>query len=256
MVVVTQNKPIFKWQPSIGMLLFAVFFLPVTLFLGFWQLDRAEEKRALLAEYHARKDATPVQLAALGAGGEHQYRRVLASGHFVEDATVLLENRVRDGKPGYEVLSAFEGVPGQPWLWVNRGWIQGAYDRSVLPEIPHEEGALTLRGHLYRSEEKPFTVGEETWREQWPQVFQNADMELLSERLGKGFFPYVLRLDEDSSAALQAGWSIVNVMPEKHTGYAVQWFFLAAALVILSLFANSNLGAVIKGRHSKSNSGS
>ena len=50
--------------------------------------------------------------------------------------------------------------------------------------------------------------------------------------------------------ALETGWQVVNVVPGMHTGYAVQWSALSMALLILTLFANSNLGAVLKHRKS------
>src|SRR5690606_12003130 len=105
---------------------------------------------------------------SLDAAGDHQYRRVVAVGHFVEDRTVLLQNRVREGKPGYEVLTAFEIAAGEPWLWVNRGWLEGSYDRAVLPEVPPATGTLRIHGHLYRGDDA-FTLGDEIWRETWPQ---------------------------------------------------------------------------------------
>ncbi len=253
MVAVTQTPTPFRWQPNLGMLLFAAVFLPLTLALGVWQLGRADEKRAMLTEYQSRGHAAPVPLESLDAESDQQYRRVLVTGRFVADRTLLLQNRIRDGKPGYEVLAPFETAPGAPWLWVNRGWLEGSYDRAILPQVPAVEGTPTLHGHLYRSDDA-FTLGEEVWRETWPQVFQNADMTLLSERLQVTFFPYVLRLDQDSPAALRTGWEVVNIRPETHTGYAVQWFALAAVLVLLSLFNNSNLGAVIKERRGKNRS--
>jgi len=247
MVTVTQINPVFKWQFNLGMLVFAGVFLPLTIALGLWQLQRAEEKQAMLEEYRARDSAAPMAFASLSREGDHQYRRVELVGRLAHQHSVLLENRVQEGKPGYEVLTPVELGGEQPWVWVNRGWIAaGSYDRSTLPEIPVEAGEVQLRGHLYQAVKKPFSLGEEIWRSEGPQVFQNLDLVLLSAQLGREFFPYILRLDQDSPAALQTGWDVVTVMPEKHTGYAVQWFALAAALLILSLFANSNLGAVIK----------
>lgn len=256
MVSAAQKKVAFQWQVNRAMLAFAALFLPLTVSLGFWQLQRADEKQALLSEYRAREAAAPVSVDEIEPGGEHQYRPATVSGHFINGRTLLLENRIRDGKPGYEVLTPLEYGPEKPLLWVNRGWVAGSYNRDELPDVPAVRGEVTLRGHLYRAVGKPFTAGEEVWRSQWPQVFQNFDPELLASRLERPLFPYTLRLDQDSTAALQTGWEIVNVMPEKHTGYAVQWFAMATALVILSLFANSNLGAVIKSRRLKPTSGS
>ncbi|MGD9662618.1 MAG: SURF1 family protein [Porticoccaceae bacterium] len=246
-----QQQVTFKWQINIAMLVFAAFFLPLTISLGFWQLQRAEEKQALLDEYRARETAAPQAIASIDSSADHQYRRVKAHGHLINDRTLLLENRVRNGRPGFEVMTPVETAPEKPWIWVNRGWIAGSLDRTQLPQIPELTTAVTLHGHLYRMLDKPFTVGDEVWREHWPQVLQNFDGTLMARRLGRTFFPYTIRLDQDSPGALATGWEIVNVIPEKHKGYAAQWFTMAAALVILSVFANSNLGAVIKSHRMK-----
>ena len=241
----SDNDVRLSWQPNWSLLIFAACFLPLTISLGFWQLGRAEEKRTLLEEHQARESAAPVSLDSLDLSRDQQYRRVLVEGHFVENRIILLENRVRHGKPGFEVLSPFAVSGKSPWLWVNRGWIEGSLDRDVLPAVPSVVGNIRLMGHLYRQIGEPFTVGEERWRQQWPQVLQNFELQWVSERIDTPSLPYVLRLDGNSTGALDADWQIVNVMPEKHTGYAVQWFLMAFALVILSLFANSNMGAVI-----------
>jgi len=251
MVTAMQQRVSFKWQINFAMLFFAAIFLPLTITLGLWQLHRADEKQALLTEYEGRAEAMPVAIEAIDLSMDHQYRRVSVKGQMLNDRTLLLENRVRNGRPGFEVITAVEIAP-QLWLWVNRGWIPGSLDRSELPQVPTVTELAHLRGHLYSALDKPFTVGEEVWREDWPQVMQNFDGDLLSERLGKEIYPYILRLDQDSPAALKTGWEIVNVMPEKHLGYALQWFAMAVALLILSVFANSNLGTVIKSHRVKS----
>ena len=66
-------------------------------------------------------------------------------------------------------------------------------------------------------------------------------MERASELFGRPFYAYQLRLDRDSPGALQTGWPTVAVQPEKHTAYAVQWFTMAAVLVIMAISAMSNL---------------
>ena len=242
----------FRWQPNLKVLVFVLVFLPLTVSLGFWQLSRADEKAALLAEYRARETAAPVSLAALDADGDHQYRRVTARGRFDNRRTVLLENRVRLGRPGFEVVTLFELEDNARPVWVNRGWIAGHLDRTRLPEIPEVAGPVTLFGHLYRPLAPPFTVGKERWRSRWPQVMQNLDTGALSARMALTTppHPYRLRLDRGSPGALETGWDVVNVLPEKHLGYAVQWFAMAFALAVLALFANSNLGEALFGKRS------
>src|SRR5690606_12189944 len=69
--------------------------------LGFWQLRRLDEKQARNALIEARTDAAPIDLAdALAAGPEAaRYRRVVATGRWLPDDTVLIRSRSLDGAP-------------------------------------------------------------------------------------------------------------------------------------------------------------
>lgn len=241
-----QEKVSFQWQWNWKVVLFVVFFFPILVNLAFWQLDRAEEKSQLLDTFNQRRVAEPELLSQLPEDGEYLYVRVGLSGKYDNSSPLLLDNRVRRGWPGYEVISPFQTSMGQ-WVLVNRGWIGGGLDRSILPEIDDVPGDITLKGYLYKSLGKQIMLGEDLWQPQkGPVVIQNASPDRVSEKLGQRFYDYHLRLEADSPGALETGWMIVNVQPGKHTGYAVQWSALALALIILGLFANSNLGSVVR----------
>lgn len=258
----SQQAVLFHWQWNKKLLVFALIFLPVTVSLGVWQLQRAEQKRDILAAQKERIEAEPVAFETLIGETENQFRNVTAIGDFDDDKVLLLDNRVRHGRAGYEILNLLKpNVTGLGhWLLVNRGWLPGGYDRSVLPEVPAPSRGL-VSGYLYRSPGKSIVLKEEVWTKgDWPLVIQAIDFEKLSKHLGHEIFPYVLRVVDDayidnetmfSSGAikqglvLETGWAVVNVMPEKHIGYAVQWFLMALALLVLMLFANSNLAELL-----------
>lgn len=236
----------FHWQPNPGLLLFVAVFLPLTVILGFWQLAREAEKRALLDRQVAIQEQPPVDIKALRSTGDYRYRPVFARGHFDNRRTILLDNRVRHGQPGYEVVSPFILAGSDRLILVNRGWIAGSVDRSVLPDVPAVQGERLLTGSLYRPVAPPFRLGAEEWTGLWPQRLQNLDIDKLAELLGSSVFPWSLRLDATSPAALEVGWPTVNVQPEKHRAYAVQWFSMATALLILAIVANSNIVSLMK----------
>ncbi|MDF1831678.1 MAG: SURF1 family protein [Porticoccaceae bacterium] len=258
-----QNTPVdkFEWQWNWKVLVFTLFFLPITLTAGFWQLHRAEEKREILAAQSALQADAPIAFADVRGGKEltetngkseqrkgsaaQRYLRVTAVGEIHPQQVFLIDNRVRRGRPGYEVLVPLKVVMAgaQPfWLMVNRGWLAGGLDRSQLPAIPPLKEVSTFTGYLYQSFGKHLVLADDVWAAgESPLVIQHFDQGKLERYLGGNVYPYSLRLEEGSSGALKADWVIVNVQPEKHTAYAVQWFSMALALVILTLFANSNI---------------
>lgn len=243
-----QTRVSFQWQLNWKVLLFAAFFFPLTVNLALWQLDRAAEKEQLLENHLQRGIATPVTLHEAEKYQDQQYLRAQIKGEYDNRSPLLLDNRVRHGRPGFEVISPFKTIDGQ-WLLVNRGWLLGNADRSQLPLVPDVEGVVVLSGYLYRSPGQQLMLGEDTWTvEAGPKIIQNASPEKVAEKLAIPLYSYSLRLDELAPGALETGWDVVNVQPGKHIGYAVQWSALAVALVVLTLFASSNLGEWIKSR--------
>ncbi len=249
--------PTLGWHWNWKLLLFAGLFLPLTVALGFWQLLRADEKRLLLDLQQQREANGPQPFASISGDVDNQFLAVRVVGHFDNERTVLLDNRVRHGQPGYEAVSLFKVAASDQWLLVNRGWLAGGLDRRVLPSVPKVTGEQTLTGHLYRQSTPPLRLGDNGWQQQrWPQIVQSLQPAEAGLWVGETLFPYLLRLDQRAPGALQTGWTIVNVQPGKHIGYAVQWFAMAATLLILTVFASSNLGTVLRGRFGKTGGGS
>jgi len=243
-----QTRVSFQWLWNWKILLFTAFFLPLTVSLALWQLERAAEKELLLENHLQRGIATPVSLSQAEKYQARQYLRVQVKGEYDNRSPLLLDNRVRHGRPGFEVISLFKTVEGR-WLLINRGWLLGNADRSQLPLVPEVQGVVLLTGYLYRSPGQQLMLGEDIWAvEAGPKIIQNASPEKVAEKLAIPLYDYSLRLDEQAPGALETGWDVVNVQPGKHIGYAVQWSAMAIVLVVLTLFASSNLGDLIKSR--------
>jgi cytochrome oxidase assembly protein ShyY1 len=255
MTKVTQPKSTnsFRWQPNIKVLVLVALLLPLLLSLGFWQQQRAEEKQQLLTRYEQREMANPAVLGSLSPQEDLQYVRARVRGSFDNEKVILLDHRFYRGQPGYELLSPFQDVQSGRWLLVNRGWLPASLNRNERPQLKAVVGQVELVGHLYQPLGKPVVLAEEKWSGRWPEVVQNLDFQAFSQQLDLSLYPYTLRLDRGSAGALVTDWQIVNVQPEKHTGYAVQWFAMAFVLVILTVFVNSNLGALLRGAGDKNN---
>lgn len=238
-----QKKQTFEWQPNRNILLFSALFLPLLLALGYWQLQRADEKQEILDQYQTNRQQLPLtDIRLLDTEQDFQYRQASIQGELENKKIIILDNRVKYSRPGYEILQAVTVFGSSKKLLVNRGWVPADLDRSVLPEYPLVTGNSQLKGYLYRTLEGGYrlddgvkTVSEKPTRVGWITVERAAKL------FGEPFYPYQLRLDRDSQGALETGWPTVAVQPEKHTAYAVQWFVMAFTLCLLTLMANSNL---------------
>lgn len=220
--------------------------LPILLLLGNWQLQRAEEKRAIATRFSTRQQQAPISLTALKELDDRAFVPVSLQGQFDNQHHFLLDNRSRRGQPGYEVLTPMHSSSGE-WVLVNRGWIKAKPERRDLPAVPSVEGTIDTRGTVYVPLSEPFLLAEQTFgKVEWPLVVQAVEIEKFAGLLDRELFPQTIRLEEGAPGALQIGWQPINVQPEKHVGYAVQWFAMAAALVLWFLVANTNVWQVLR----------
>tara|TARA_A100000164_G_scaffold382039_1_gene437631 strand:- start:4228 stop:4971 length:744 start_codon:yes stop_codon:yes gene_type:complete len=227
----------YRWDANWKTLLFVLLVIPILIKLGFWQLERADEKLALQARYAQQQLAPPVPLSTLAFSEELAYKPVYILAEIDNDHTVLLDNRIYDGQVGYQVLSPALMQNGQAVL-VNRGWIAGFLDRRRLPEVPPIIGQVRLLGNIYLPLGEAVILAADQWSNQWPLVVQWVDIERLELHLGRELLPLTVRLQADSKGALTADWPTVNVKPEKHRGYALQWFIMALALLLFWLYSS------------------
>jgi surfeit locus 1 family protein len=238
----------FEWRIA----LFTAILVPLMVSLGFWQLQRAEEKAAMAAAFDTRQQQPPAPLESVWEQSAQMlaYTPVRMHGRFLEDAYFLLDNQIREGQVGYEVLGVMQLSSGNSVL-VNRGWVPGTADRQTLPPVPPVEGAVEITGHVYVAPGTPFLLAEQQLEDGWPKRIQAVEMDKLTPLINEGqpgtVFPYPVRIDADERGALVTDWQIVNMSPDKHSAYAVQWFAMAAVLLVYYLARSFNLGQALKG---------
>ena len=207
--------------------------------LGFWQLDRATEKEQLLSELDARKTQMPMTLQALDDKDDKAYYHLAISGELLQQYTLYLDNRIVSGRPGFEVIHPVK--IGKRIVLVNRGWIPMPQSRATLPILPEQESQFATTGVVYVPT-KALVLREDVLLadEDWPKLIQSLDMPKLAslfEQLDLTIEPWVLRQDPTEDSLFVQAWRYVNMPPERHISYAVTWFGLAIALVIIYIAA-------------------
>lgn len=227
----------FNWKVTLLCLLT----LPVLLALGFWQLDRAEQKREQQATLEQTRARAPAPLNEDTAGALRPHRRLILSGHYLENRNWLLDNRHRDGRVGYEVVTPFV-LAGGGTVLVNRGWTPAGSTRAELPDPEVPAGEVTLFAEWIEPSEHPLLDGDSA-DTGWPKVVLTVEPAAMAEQLGQPLMGHYARLEAGSDGALLTDWPQTQVSAAKHTAYAVQWFAMAAALVLWFVLANTNLWA-------------
>ncbi|MCO7515566.1 SURF1 family protein [Pseudomonas guariconensis] len=222
------------FRPGLVPTLVVLALLPGLIALGSWQLRRADEKRQLLDSYAERRVEAPVAVAQLQQLPDPAFQRVHLHGRFDAAHSLLLDNRLRDGQVGVELLQPFHDQASGLWLLVNRGWLPWP-DRRVPVRFDTPEHPLTLDASVYVAPGSIFQLHPDPAGKQWPHLLTAIDPAQVWQQLGREGFPHELRL-EPGPASYRLDWPVVAMGPEKHLGYAVQWFALATALVLLYLY--------------------
>lgn len=225
----TRSRSNWRWQPNRAVWGIAIALLPLLLGLGTWQLDRGFEK----AERQARWSDTR-EPAEWPVDQPLQGQPVVLSGHYDPDTQWLLDNRTRDGRPGYEVLELFHTESGP--VLVNRGWVPAGEDRDRLPDVAVPDGRQRLQARVWEWP-TPLVLGEveAVNPEGWPRRVASLERSDARDVIAGIADPPVRLADEDQPGALRTGWTPDRMGAATHYGYAVQWFGLAIVLLTLTI---------------------
>lgn len=222
------------FRPGIAPTLVVLVLLPMLVFLGFWQMERGEQKRQLLGSYAERRAASPMASEQLQAVEDPAFRRVRLQGQFDPEHSVMLDNRIRDGQVGVELLQPFLDHASGLWLLLNRGWLPWP-DRRVAPVFTTPPQPVSLDAWVYVAPGETFQLHADPAGASWPRLVTTVNPAQLWRELGVNGFAYELR-EEAGPTAYRADWPVVAMGPEKHLAYAVQWFALAVALLGLYFY--------------------
>ena len=212
------------FRPGVAMTVFVIVFLPLTIGLGFWQLSRASWKAQLLQHYQTLLNRSPISLSRHCC---EPFTQVEVSGQPLAEDLYFVDNRTFQGQAGYEVVLPVKMNFGDfNYAWVSLGWIAGSADRSRLPEVEHLPNTLNWQG----------TVRQVAWQLTDSNTRLTSSYHLQLPGIDtQTIFPQLIQLNEDQPYSLTHIWQPSYISPARHLGYAVQWFLLALALVIMYL---------------------
>lgn len=223
---------LFGWMVAIAL-------VAVGCALGSWQLRRMHQKESMLAEVAsviANRTARPLGVAA-DATRSRGYDWAVGEGRFLTQAAWLLDNQQREGRPGVRVFRLFQPEGGMPLL-VEMGWLPVGAGREMPVVGAAPEGRMVIRGLLLPPPSRGLMSGAESATAEGQHLVIGLDAARIAARAGlPAIAPRVLRLDP----ALPIGHArdldvLPNTLPpERHLGYAVQWFALAAAVLVIAL---------------------
>lgn len=232
----------YEFRPRLAASLATLVLLPLLLGLGFWQLERAEQKQAMQAEFAASYNKPAVVLNDSDNrddAGALRWRAVIVSGRYTGDV-YLLDNQVSQGEPGYRIYAPLKLSGGRDAVLVERDWRALGRDRQQVPVIDLPQQQVHLRGRIVPAPATGIMLAEhriEPLADQRYRVQRIKPAEL-AQHSGLKLMPYVVRLNEARPAGDDRETALPGFGSERHLGYAFQWFALAATLLIIYLCVN------------------
>lgn len=207
--------------------------LPVLIWLGTWQLDRAAQKRSMFERFGAA--TAPVDYAELANADPEsvRYRRIIVRGQYDQARQFLLEGMTHEGRPGLHVLTPLALDDGR-YLLVDRGWIAETRTRDTHPELPVDSARRTLSGRVIPYYAPGLRLAAAP-QQGWPRRVLYPTPDEIAAALGAPVTPHLVWLDAGEPDGYLRAWKPAEFGPARHIGYAVQWFGLALTLVLIYL---------------------
>lgn len=232
------NSKHFRLHPGACLVTLLAIFILVK--LGLWQIDRGQEKQAIIDQHAAAQAEGPraVSQSDIIEQSLRQDTRVSVQGEFSPADYVLIDNQTSHGRVGYHVVALLrtEGITQR--IPVNLGWIPIPGRRDILPDVELPEGSVTVTGRINLPAERPFLLREQQFETQLPQRIQYLELTPLSEAIATPLPYFSVLLDESADFGFVREWPVVISEPHRHYAYAVQWFGLAIAALVVFIFAS------------------
>ena len=223
-----KNKSIF-----INILFLISFFTLIR--LGFWQLDRADQKNEINQNYIERQSEEEISDQGL-INEENLWRKFKLDGEFL-NINFFLDNQMYRRNAGYTVFTPFLTSEGLTIL-VNRGWHPLLESRNEVPLIENISGPKTITGIL-----SPIPSHGIILTDQNIELIDTSSVRI--QRMDLSEIKNMIKIEdlEINSLVLTLERPIDQnlvkhlVLPvsnsEKNYGYAFQWFAFAATLLII-----------------------
>ncbi len=226
-----------RFRPALWPTLFTLPALVALLGLGTWQLHRLDWKEGLIAEREARSTAPAMVLPREIADPEVlEFRRVRLAGRFLHEAEMYLTGRTYRRQVGVHVVTPMVLADGRGLL-VDRGWVpmsrkDPASRAEGQPEGPVVVEALLRTGGWkgsarFRPDNQP---EDNTWF--W------IDPEAMAARAGLKdpvTAVYAAAGPAENPGGLPVGGQTKITLRNDHLQYAITWYALAVALVVIYL---------------------
>jgi surfeit locus 1 family protein len=211
--------------------------LALLLGLGVWQIQRLHWKEGLIAQIEARTKGSPITLedalALAREGRDPSYWRVRVDGRF-HHALERYLYAVSDGRVGWHVIAPLETEAGEMVL-IDRGFVPDELKDPSSRALGEVGNLVTVTGIVRAPDTQGlFIPDNEPEANRWFWRDLQAMARSMFPEATVAVAPFYL---EAEKANVPGGWPEGGqtrlALPNNHLQYAITWFLMAAALLVI-----------------------
>jgi len=219
------------------------FFIPASLIiatlallisLGFWQLDRADEKRAIEDQIASANSGDVEIVASTEFLKEKEYYHVRLQGSYIDDKQFIYDNQIVDQISGYYVLTPLVSKGDSKAVLINRGFIPWNGRRDKLADIDIADKLTEVKVQISKPVKRMELEASELTGD-FPVLIQALDLDEMSTIAALDFASVIGLLSPESDNGFVRQWEPYTGSIERHIGYAIQWFLMALVLAFIGI---------------------
>jgi len=219
------------------------FFIPASLIiatlvllisLGFWQLDRADEKRAIEGQIDSANSGDVEFVTSVEFLKDKEYYHVRLQGSYIGDKQFIYDNQIVDQISGYYVLTPFVLKGASKAVLINRGFIPWGGRRDKLANVDIGEKLTEVKVQISIPVKRMELKVSETTGD-FPVLIQALNLDEMSTIASLDFASVIGLLNPESENGFVRQWEPYTGSIERHIGYAIQWFLMAFVLAFIGI---------------------
>ena len=212
--------------------IFYIFFAIVFVFLGFWQINRGNEKAEIIEAFEIQQTMQAVEFSA----NSKKWERVYINGELDAERLIFIDNIIYKGILGFKVVAPVS-IEDNKIMLVDFGWIKQPQSRDEVSFLSISKNKNISVSGVLEAPEMGLILSDDIFTNTWPKISQSKSISALESLFKEEIIQFILLSDYRNEADLVYLKPVVaNMPPVKHYGYAGQWFAMFIALSIMYLY--------------------
>ncbi|MDC1311836.1 SURF1 family protein [Burkholderiales bacterium] len=223
-------------HPSWTITIIAVLGLGLTLSAAYWQFKRADHKQKIESRFVVMQTKEPLNLnKQFDPFMELEFQRVEAYGILDASYKMILDNRIRRGQAGYEVLVPLSINESDVVILVNLGWIPRGRKLGQLPDIEVPRSPVFVTGTAVKPGLGALELSDVTIE---GDIWQNLDLARYRSMHSIAVLDYVVQgtLIDGVTTKFEQLWSKPSFGINTHLSYAGQWMLFSLLIIFFYIY--------------------